>query len=71
MKVLSNKEIELVSGAIHIHVNVFQALFTVIGAGILGGPAGAGIAVAAIIGAQGTGNLHELIVNELGEPVQQ
>ena len=66
MRALSLQEIEKVSGALHIkfHVNVFQAIFTVIGAGILGGPVGAGVAIAAAIGAQGVGNLHEMAINE-------
>lgn len=65
MKTLSIQEIETVAGGIHLHVNVFQAIFTVIGASILGGPVGAGIAVAGIIGAQGSGNLYDLAMTEL------
>ncbi|MBI2792519.1 MAG: hypothetical protein HYX61_11220 [Gammaproteobacteria bacterium] len=68
MRELSSQEIENVAGAMHLklHVNVFQAIFTVIGAGILGGPVGAGVAVAAAIGAQSLGNLHEMYVDEFG-----
>lgn len=65
MRELSMHEINQISGAkFKLHFNVFHAVFTVIGAGILGGPVGAGVAVAAVIGAQGAGNLHEMAVNE-------
>ncbi len=66
MKELSMQEVEEVAGGfrIKLHFNVFQAIFTVIGGGILGGPVGAGVAVASLIGAQGAGNLHDLYINE-------
>lgn len=67
MRELSILESQHVIGALHIklHFNVFQAIFSVIGAGILGGPIGAGVAVAAAIGAQGTGDLYDMITNEI------
>ena len=68
MREISKEEIEIVSGGrFRIHFNVFQAVFTVIGAGLLGGPVGAGMAIAAAIGTQGLGNLHEMAVNEYGQ----
>jgi hypothetical protein len=69
MRELSLQEIENVVGATYLkfHVNIFQAIFTVIGAGILGGPVGAGVAVAAAIGAQSLGNLYEMYADEFGK----
>lgn len=69
MREISLQEMENVVGATYVnfHVNVFQAIFTVIGAGILGGTVGAGVAVAAAIGAQSLGNLHEMYVDEFGK----
>jgi len=64
MRNLRVEEMESVAGGFHLHFNVFQAVFTVIGAGIIGGPVGAGIAVAAAIGAQGLGNLHDMAIEE-------
>lgn len=66
MRELSMHEMNEVNGGrFKLHFNVFQAVFTVVSAGILGGPVGAGIALGAVIGTQGLGNLHEMAVNEL------
>ena len=63
MRELSLLELHDISGGfrIKLHFNIVQAVFTVIGAGILGGPVGAGVALAGVIGAQGTGNLVDLM----------
>ncbi|MBS0285975.1 MAG: hypothetical protein JSR17_01675 [Proteobacteria bacterium] len=68
MKVLTLQETECVAGGfkLKLHFNVIQAVFTVIGAGLLGGPVGAGMAVAAAIGTQGAGNLIDLYNQENG-----
>ncbi|MGD9592374.1 MAG: hypothetical protein AB7V32_07635 [Candidatus Berkiella sp.] len=68
MQELTQLETESVVGGfkIKLHFNVIQAVFTVIGAGLLGGPAGAGMAVAAAIGTQGAGNLIDLFNQENG-----
>ncbi len=75
MRELSLVEAQNVSGGfrIKLHFNIVQAVFTVIGAGILGGPVGAGVALAGVIGAQGTGNLVDMYKEAepapAGEPV--
>ncbi len=68
MQELTQLETENVAGGfrIRLHFNVIQAVFTVIGAGLLGGPVGAGMAVAAAIGTQGAGNLIDLFNQENG-----
>jgi hypothetical protein len=68
MRELSLAEAETVAAGLRIklHFNIIQAVFTVIGAGILGGPVGAGMAVAAAIGTQGAGNLVDLYNQENG-----
>ncbi len=70
MRELSLQEIETVAGGfkIKLHFNVIQAFFTVISAGIMGGPVGAGMAVAAIVGTQGAGNLVDMYKEQGAEP---
>jgi hypothetical protein len=53
------------------HINPFQVVFTAVGGFLLGGPVGAGIAVGAAIAAQGSGNLHQMYVDEFGNAHQE
>jgi hypothetical protein len=71
MKELSREDVLLVSGAFKLHFNIFEAVFTVIGSTILGGPVGGGVAVAALIAAQGAGNLHDMYIDEFGNQVKK
>lgn len=66
MRELTILETENVAGGfrIKLHFNIVQAVFTVIGAGLLGGPVGAGMAIAAAVGTQGAGNLIDLYKEE-------
>ena len=68
---LTMSEVNQVNGGFKFHVNIFQAVMTVVGAGILGGPVGLGVAIGAAIGAQGLGQLHEMYTDEYGQVHQK
>lgn len=68
MKELSKEDFFKISAGkkFKFHINVFTAVFSSVGAFLLGGPVAAGMVIGAHIAAQGAGNLHEMYVDEFG-----
>lgn len=64
---LTQEQVMNVSGGkFKFHINIFQTVFTAVGAFIIAGPVAAGMVVGAAIAAQGAGSLHEMYVDEYG-----
>ena len=68
MKILTQDEAFCVSGGWHIklHFNPFLFIGSAVGGFVMGGPVGLGIVVGSMLVAQGTGNIHEMVVDEFG-----
>lgn len=67
---LNEKEIAQVNGAkFRFHFNPFHAVFSVVAATLMGGPVGFGMAVGALVAAQGSGQLYHMYVDEHGEQI--
>lgn len=62
----SNEVLEISAGKFKWHVNPFHVVFTTFAGFLAGGPVGAGLALGAAIAAQGTGELHQIYVDEFG-----
>jgi len=72
MRELSLTEMEEISGGrFKFHFNVFQGVSTIALGLVTAGPAGVGMAICALVVAQGLGQTHDMAVTELGmEPWQ-
>lgn len=66
MKELTQEEVFAIAGGWHIrlHFNPFLFIGSAVGGFVMGGPVGLGIVVGSMLVAQGTGNIHEMAVNE-------
>jgi hypothetical protein len=63
--------LEVSGGKFKLHFNIFELIFATIGAGLLGGPAGAGMVIAAAIASQGANQLNDMYKDEFGNRVNQ
>lgn len=72
MKELSSDQVmEVFGGKFKWHINPFHVVFTAFAGFLAAGPIGAGLAIGAAIAAQGTGNLHQMYVDEFGNTHQR